>query len=452
MFSKLNRYIKTAKHWFSNPAEKALDTAYEAALTIRAIENEHFNGGKISAESSDYGSSVLTYFQTELNTQLRIIKKKLKQFKSANRSVFAAEKPTIQQSFRSDIQDRTSSFYGLDNWEKSSVILEKLKFIDEVIVRYSANANAPQEAGSFSLIPISQSRPLDELKAGQSQQESTKSPPENEPAKTKSISDQTSFLPRSILKTINRIKRELDPEAEEEVIENFRTSKTKTFISLRFILILILIPLLTQQLSKNLLVGPIVDRIQARPESEIFINIDLESEAFEELQRFQSELKFKSMIGLTPAISEDQMRDRITEKATEIAQEYRHRSANAIKNVFADLISLFAFGAVIFSCKREILVLKSFMDEIVYGLSDSAKAFIIILFTDIFVGYHSPHGWEVILEGVSRHLGLPENRSFIFLFIATFPVILDTVLKYWIFRYLNRISPSSVATYRNMNE
>jgi hypothetical protein len=26
------------------------------------------------------------------------------------------------------------------------------------------------------------------------------------------------------------------------------------------------------------------------------------------------------------------------------------------------------------------------------------------------------------------------------------------VIKYWIFRYLNRISPSAVATYRNMNE
>jgi hypothetical protein len=88
----------------------------------------------------------------------------------------------------------------------------------------------------------------------------------------------------------------------------------------------------------------------------------------------------------------------------------------------------------------------------VYGLSDSAKAFIIILFTDIFVGFHSPHGWEVILEGLSHHWGLPANRDFIFLFIATFPVILDTIFKYWIFRYLNRISPSAVATYHNMNE
>jgi hypothetical protein len=68
------------------------------------------------------------------------------------------------------------------------------------------------------------------------------------------------------------------------------------------------------------------------------------------------------------------------------------------------------------------------------------------------VGFHSPHGWEVILEGIANHLGLPANKSLIFLFIATFPVVLDTIFKYWIFRYLNRISPSAVATLKNMNE
>jgi len=30
-------------------------------------------------------------------------------------------------------------------------------------------------------------------------------------------------------------------------------------------------------------------------------------------------------------------------------------------------------------------------------------------------------------------------------------VVLATILKYWIFRYLNRVSPSSVATLHSMN-
>jgi hypothetical protein len=101
--------------------------------------------------------------------------------------------------------------------------------------------------------------------------------------------------------------------------------------------------------------------------------------------------------------------------------------------------------------QRDIQVLKGFIDELVYGLSDSAKAFAIILFTDVFVGFHSPEGWTVLLGGVAHHLGLPAQENFIMLFIATFPVVLATIFKYWIFRYLNRVSPSSVATLRNMN-
>ena len=191
----------------------------------------------------------------------------------------------------------------------------------------------------------------------------------------------------------------------------------------------------------------------------VFINQTLEKEAFEELRSYEESIRFRSLIGLMPELSklskeerEVQVEDRLKEKAAELSEEYRNLGANAIANVFADLFSLIAFTVVILNSRDEIEIVKEFIDEIVYGLSDSAKAFLIILFTDMFVGFHSPHGWEVILESIARHFGLPENRDFNFLFIATFPVILDTVFKYWIFRYLNGISPSSVATYRNMNE
>ncbi|MEC4816417.1 MAG: proton extrusion protein PcxA, partial [Scytonema sp. PMC 1069.18] len=183
-----------------------------------------------------------------------------------------------------------------------------------------------------------------------------------------------------------------------------------------------------------------------------FLNYEMEEEALTELQRFEERIRFDALLGNTIELSNTQLEEQLKEKAIEIAEEFRLESANAIKNVFADILSVGAFIWLLVTSKREIAVIKDFFDHIVYGLSDSAKAFIIILFTDIFVGFHSPHGWEVILEGISRHWGLPANHDFIFLFIATFPVILDTIFKYWIFRYLNRISPSAVATYRNMNE
>ena len=36
--------------------------------------------------------------------------------------------------------------------------------------------------------------------------------------------------------------------------------------------------------------------------------------------------------------------------------------------------------------------------------------------------------------------------------VSTFPVILDTIFKYWIFRYLNRVSPSHVVIYHAIND
>ena len=234
-------------------------------------------------------------------------------------------------------------------------------------------------------------------------------------------------------------------------MQKFRYSQRRTFVSIKLVLLLVIVPFLTFQLSKHLIISPIVERVRSTSESEIFLNYEMEEKALEQMQKYEEKLKFEQLLTGTE-FSPPLLEEKIKAKVSEIAKIYRYESNHAIENVFADLCALAAFVWLLITSKREIAILKDFIDQVVYGLSDSAKAFIIILFTDIFVGFHSPHGWEVILSGVSRHLGIPENHNFIFLFIATFPVILDTIFKYWIFRYLNRISPSAVATYRNMNE
>ncbi|WP_410500722.1 hypothetical protein [Chroococcidiopsis sp. SAG 2025] len=37
--------------------------------------------------------------------------------------------------------------------------------------------------------------------------------------------------------------------------------------------------------------------------------------------------------------------------------------------------------------------------------NDVTKVFILILLNDLFVGYHSVHAWEVLLEAIAKHLG-----------------------------------------------
>nr|YP_010978320.1 chloroplast envelope membrane protein [Chrysosplenium valdivicum]WOC30059.1 chloroplast envelope membrane protein [Chrysosplenium valdivicum] len=101
---------------------------------------------------------------------------------------------------------------------------------------------------------------------------------------------------------------------------------------------------------------------------------------------------------------------------------------------------------------QELVILNSWVQEFLYNLSDTIKAFSILLLTDLCIGFHSPHGWELMLGSVYKDFGFAHNDQIISGLVSTFPVILDTIFKYWIFRYLNRVSPSLVVIYHSMND
>lgn len=453
----LQRVLRNLTQWFSNSPEQSLEQAYRATLMIKVIEDEYFAQQPVKPKNGSYSEQVIAYFQEEVNQNLQVAQTKLNEFKNS----------------RLFINWSSQNFPRNKYFKNPSLILEKLNFVEEVIFHYeqsNADKQTTQTEGKHKkkltkdteftapqVEKISYEERSGPLK--KQQQEPSENSHSGQSQKSEKFSDQTSVLPRSLLRTLNRIKREIDPkssEAEEEVVKTFRTSRDKTAISIRFLLILIIVPLLTHQITKTFVIHPIAENylfdLFTGTQQELFINEDFEEEALTELRNYEEKLHFKKKLGITPEISEEEIERKVEKKVAEIAEKYKNLGKNAFENIIADLCSVVAFGLVIYFSREQIAVLKSFIDEFIYGLSDSAKAFIIILSTDMFVGYHSPHGWEIILEEIGRHFGLPENREFNFLFIATFPVILDTIFKYWIFRYLNRISPSAVATYRNMNE
>jgi hypothetical protein len=438
--------IRQAQQWLRKTPERALDQAYEAARMIVAIEDEHFDGNPISSQSGNYGQSAQNYFQGELKKYLNLIRVRMTEFRASSAMLRVSDPRMIEIQVSPSQVDE----FSLNLIDKPAIFFRKLRFVDEVLSRYRTSDQPPT-----TVIMVKEPGTAAPMTGGNGSINPRALPPfavETDGPRAAALSDRANILPRSILRTVDRIRQDLDPEAEEQVMQNFRSSRGKTTIAVKFLLLLVIIPLLTQQFSKNFLFGPIVDYVRAQTHAEVFLNIEMEEEALHELQQFEERLRFEVLIGTADPMSEQTIEQTVRTKATEIEANYQRRSADAVKNVFSDMLAAGGFALLLVMRRREVAALKGFMDEIVYGLSDSAKAFIIILFTDVFVGFHSPHGWEVLLEGLSRHLGFAANRNFIFLFIATFPVILDTVFKYWIFRYLNRISPSAVATYKTMNE
>ncbi len=431
MFGGLSNYWQQLNEWFFRTADRALDEAYKAALKIKAIEDEHFGGQKISFPPNSPNNSITTYFQADLTKYLNIAKLRLAEFQTSrtiNPNTF--EDPANNSSLVS-INPYVSDI------EAEARILEKLQFIDQILDRYSEH-----DSDLVTSLPVTSN--ITPAKPSVLQNFNLVPPA----AKKNNV-----LIDRSVVKAFRKIQLDLNPQAEQEVVQTFRTSKNRTRDALRFVLTLTIAPLIVHLFMKTIVVGPIIDAYYPHTNhGDVFLNQNLEKEALEELEQFERHLKFQMITGLVPEISAKEIEEKVKEQAEEIKRDFIDKSTNAIKNWFADAASIVAFTLIITKSKRQLANLLEFIDSIISGVSDTAKAFIIILLTDTFVGFHSPHGWEILLEGMAEHLGIPESHSFNSLFIATFPVFLDTIFKYWIFRYLIGQSPSAVATFKTMNE
>lgn len=275
------------------------------------------------------------------------------------------------------------------------------------------------------------------------------------------------IIPRSIIRTLYRFLTQLVQNSNAVVIAEFRISRYQILVSIQCLISLIFIPLTISVLAKTFILRPVTDYLWNRQQEDIFLNSYLEKEALLELQEFEEQLYFDYFLSPTryetpiwatyqigansiefPSI----LKSQIQKKTIDLANIYNKKSIEALTNFFGDLVTFSTLGILVIVLKPQIIILKSFLIEFIYSLSDTIKSVLLILGTNLLVGFHSPRGWELFLEFVLNRFGFPPNENFIFLFVATFPVLLDTVFKYWIFRYLNKISPSTVATYHAMIE
>jgi len=164
------------------------------------------------------------------------------------------------------------------------------------------------------------------------------------------------------------------------------------------------------------------------------------------------DLSHKSVFVFQTLESEKKRQYQYQEKTKELAQRYNDQSIEAITNGLGDIVSLVTLFYLLYVLEIQVNITQSFLVEVFFGLDDSQKSLLILLVTDLLVGYHSSNLWEFFFEFFFNHYGLPESQTGIFLLVATLPVLLDVLFKYFIFRHLNRSSPATVATYHAIIE
>ena len=108
--------------------------------------------------------------------------------------------------------------------------------------------------------------------------------------------EQTGLIPRSIIRTFDRFRKQLVPETQKLIIQEFRISRYQFLVSIKCLTNLIFIPLLINYLLKNFLLIPVTENLWNSQQPEIFLNSYQQERAFHELQKFQEKLYFDYLL------------------------------------------------------------------------------------------------------------------------------------------------------------
>nr|YP_009342859.1 chloroplast envelope membrane protein [Diospyros blancoi]YP_009628090.1 chloroplast envelope membrane protein [Diospyros maclurei]APS85603.1 chloroplast envelope membrane protein [Diospyros blancoi]QBO26820.1 chloroplast envelope membrane protein [Diospyros maclurei]QWY85123.1 chloroplast envelope membrane protein [Diospyros mespiliformis] len=187
-------------------------------------------------------------------------------------------------------------------------------------------------------------------------------------------------------------------------------------------------------------------------QSEIFLNDIQEKNILEKFIELEELLLLEEMIKEYSETHLQKLRIGIHKETLQLIKIYNEDRIHTILHFSTNIICFIILSGYSILGNEELVILNSWAQEFLYNLSDTIKAFSILLLTDLCIGFHSPHGWELMIGSVYKDFGFIHNDQIISGLVSTFPVILDTILKYWIFRYLNRVSPSLVVIYHSMND
>nr|YP_010477949.1 chloroplast envelope membrane protein [Gardenia stenophylla]QSX43455.1 envelope membrane protein [Gardenia jasminoides]QZL38357.1 envelope membrane protein [Gardenia jasminoides var. grandiflora]UVI59305.1 chloroplast envelope membrane protein [Gardenia stenophylla]WRO38961.1 envelope membrane carbon uptake protein [Gardenia jasminoides]WRO39049.1 envelope membrane carbon uptake protein [Gardenia jasminoides] len=228
-------------------------------------------------------------------------------------------------------------------------------------------------------------------------------------------------------------------------------TKKKAFTPLLYLVSIVFLPWWLS-LSFNKSLESWVNNWWNAGQSEIFLNDIQEKSILEKFIELEELLVLDELIEEYSETHLQKLRIGIQKEAIQLINIYNESRIHTILHFSTNIICFVILSGFSILGNEELVILNSWTQEFLYNLSDTVKAFSILLLTDLCIGFHSPHGWELMVGSVYKDFGFVHNDQIISGLVSTFPVILDTIFKYWIFRYLNRVSPSLVVIYHSMND
>nr|YP_010308011.1 chloroplast envelope membrane protein [Microlepia speluncae]ULU27981.1 chloroplast envelope membrane protein [Microlepia speluncae] len=338
------------------------------------------------------------------------------------------------------LEDDSASSKGHTSYK-----LDKGEEVNRKLVRVEATSDESDTRGtrcSINFFPLETIKKLTEESPNYQSADFCDSP-----ATYESIS----LVPRSVTRTLSRFEAELTNQSSVLVRNDFDLSKNQALVSLKYVGYFLLPPLAIPIGIRNSLLEPWIRGWWNIPQTQVFINPFQEEKALRQLRKVEA---LPWLNDATGDFADTQLRNydaNVYDETVGLAIMYNEPNIQLLLQLVTDVIGIAIPVFSFIMGRKGLAVSNSRIQESFHSLNDTMKAFSILSLTDLCVGFHSPHGWEILIGSFFEHFGLIPNKYVISCFVSTFPVILDTISKYWIFRHLNRTSPSIVATYHTMS-
>lgn len=242
-----------------------------------------------------------------------------------------------------------------------------------------------------------------------------------------------------------------EKEAEERVFVEAITNQYESREALRYAAVLIGVPLMIGFAVSHVIAKPLWRYAEQLDPNAFALSDEQKVAGAHAMHREEVRLRLEVSIGQAPPLTDDAMLEHLREEASHFASDMKQYNKQALLNVVSDSASATALFLLLLRDNSQRVILFRTIGRVFAGLSDTAKAFLIILVTDTLLGYHSEEGWTAGLKLLSHHYGWHSPKEGLQLFVATVPVLLDSLFKYWIFVGLNRIDPAAAVTLRQMD-
>ncbi|KAH6818422.1 CemA-like proton extrusion protein-like protein, partial [Perilla frutescens var. frutescens] len=239
------------------------------------------------------------------------------------------------------------------------------------------------------------------------------------------------FSSRGLVKSVRDL---ILGREEDDILYEDRVFRYASSNSAKILAVLVIVPWVLDFLVHDYVLMPFLDRyVKTVPLAAQMLDVrkTQKLEMVKALKLEKARYQLEVEIGKSPPLSDEALYLELRHKALELRDEWRLENRKAFANIWSDMVFGVSLFLLLYFNQNQVALLKFTGYKLVNNISDTGKAFMIILITDIFLGYHSESGWQTLLEVMVEHYGLEIDQAAITIFVCLIPVIIDACVKLW---------------------